>query len=488
MSFRLICKRFAGVHRVIVPLLVVGLSACAGPATILRVQSPGMPSQRQRLRHTVDPIPLSPPSTQAPVATASVEEDAADPLGPPVYEHEELNQLMSPGWFSEDIRNAASDITFDTDIAVQVGPLVVGSVTLEAEDMPVGLALDLITAATGTTYVRQSPGVYLIASTNSNSAVFPTIAETELVDLWYVDVTELRDLLPDHVQEYVRLSTKEPHALVTAPPKLKDSIVRIIRAVDQPQTQVVMRALVVELSEEAARELGLTWAADSSRTPVPQDGRIPSTRLDALGLSQGLRDGVFTHGLGATVVGEFTHQLQMSLRSLVESGRAQIRVDTSLMTQNGKSASLNFRLQQFFRIETGTVAFPRIDLEKIESGVKLEVTPQIAANGDITVRLTTTVDDVVALAANGLPVVQTRNATSTVRVHDGDTIVIAGMVEERESEVEQSVPFFGRIPIIGRLFSSTRKLVSRREVAIFITPEILPDSGSTWEWDFASAR
>jgi len=405
-----------------------------------------------------------------------------------LYEYAELNKVMDVDWFGEDIRNAASDITFDTNVTVQVGPLVVGSVSLAASQMPVGLILDLITTAAGATYVRQAENVYLIAAINTKSPAFPSIAETEMVDLQYVKVTQLRDLLPDYLLEYVRLSADEPHALVTAPSKLKQSIIRVIRAVDQPQTQLVMRALVVELSEEAARELGFAWAMDSSRTPVPEGGRIPSNRVNAFNGAQALQEGVFGHDLGATFVGEFTHKLQASLRSLQESGQAQIRVDTRLMTQNGKPADLNFRLQQFFRIETGTVAFPRIDLEKIESGVKLEATPQISRSGDITLDLSTTVDDVVALSSNGLPVVQTRNANSTVRVQDGDTIVIAGMVEERESEIAHKVPLLGHIPIVGRLFSSTRKLVSKREVAIFITPEILPESGSTWEWDFALAE
>ncbi|MBT3270893.1 type II and III secretion system protein [Candidatus Poribacteria bacterium] len=484
MGVRFIRMRAVCLGRALLPLLLIGSWACTRPATILRVQAPTPPLSRQRLRHEVDPIPLSPPRQSDSAAVA----EAAETSDPLVYEHEELNKPYTPSWYGDSIRDAASDITFETGVAVQVGPLVVGSVSLQGEAMPVGLVLDLITTAAGATYVRQAPNVYLIAAINSNSPAFGAISETELVDLWYVNVAELRDLLPDHLMEYVRLSSSEPHALVVAPPDLKDSIIRVIRAVDQPQTQVVMRALVVELSEQAARELGFQWAMNSSRTPVPEGGRIPSARLNGFDATQAFQDGAFTHALGATFMGEFTHELQASLRSLAEDGSARIRVDTRLIAQNGKPADLNFRLQQFFRIETGTVAFPRIDLEKIESGVQLEVTPQISDTGYITVNLTTTVDDVVALAANGLPVVQTRNATSTVRVRDGDTIVIAGMVEERESQVEQKVPVLGSIPLLGRLFSSTRTAVSKREVAIFITPEILPESGSAWEWEFASAE
>ncbi|MAF12368.1 hypothetical protein CMK11_18135 [Candidatus Poribacteria bacterium] len=484
MTARSVRACAARLGRAFLPILLVGLSACARPATILRVQAPTTPLTRQRLRHEVDPIPLSPP--RQPDSEAATETSGTP--GPVVYEHEELNKPYTPSWYGDSIRDAASDIAFETGVAVQVGPLVIGSVSLQGEAMPVGLVLDLITAAAGATYVRQAENVYLIAAINPNSPAFGAISETELVDLWYVGVTELRDLLPAHVMDYVQLSTTEPHALVVAPPDLKDAIIRVIRAVDQPQTQVVMRALVVELSEQAARELGFRWAMDSSRTAVPEGGRIPSGRLNGFNAAQALQDGSFTHDLGATFMGEFTHELQASLRSLVEDGSAQIRVDTRLIAQNGKTSDLNFRLQQFFRIETGTVAFPRIDLEKIESGVKLEATPQISETGYITVNLTTTVDDVVALAANGLPVVQTRNATSTVRVRDGDTIVIAGMVEERESQIEQRVPVPGHIPILGRLFTSSRTAVSKREVAIFITPEILPESGSSWEWEFASAE
>ncbi len=477
--------RASDLGRVILLVLLVALSACTRPATVLRVAAPTR-APRPLVRHDVAPIPLSPPQDEEPVAAPTADGESAAASG--AYEYPELNKLLDVDWPGDDIRNVASDITFDTGVTVQVGPLVVGTVTLTGDAMPVGLILDLISTPNGATYVRQADNVYLIAAVNTKSPAFPTIADTKVVDLEYVKVSQLRDMLPDYLLEYVRLSSDEPHALVTAPPKLMAAIIRIIRDVDRPQKQLVLRALVVELSEEAARELGFEWAIDSSRTAVPEGGRIPSNRLDAFDASQDLQGGVFTHDFGATLLGEFTHQLRSSLRSLVQNGKAQIRVDTRLMTQNGKPADLNFRLQQFFRIETGTVAFPRIDLEKIESGVKLQATPQISRSGSITLDLSTTVDDVVALSSNGLPVVQTRNANSTVRVQDGDTIVIAGMVEERESEIEQRVPLFGYIPIVGRFFSSTRKMVSKREVAIFITPEILPDSGSTWEWDFALAE
>jgi type IV pilus assembly protein PilQ len=485
MTVTLMRTHAARAGRVVLLLLIVGLSSCSRPTTVLRVAAPTR-AARPLLRHDVAPIPLSPPADAEPGATATADGEPVT-SGDAPYEYAELNKVMDVDWPGDDIRNVASDITFETNVTVQVGPLVVGSVSLAGTDMPVGLILDLITTAAGATYVRQAENVYLIAAVNTKSPAFASIAEAEVVTLEYVKITQLRDLLPDYLLDYVRLSSDEPHALVTAPRKLRESIIRIIRAVDQPQTQLVMRALVVELSEEAARELGFQWAIDSSRTPVVEGGSIPN-RMDTFSAAQSLQDGVFSHDLGTTFVGEFTHKLQASLRNLVENGKAQIRVDTRLMTQNGKPADLNFRLQQFFRIETGTVAFPRIDLEKIESGVKLEATPQISRSGYITLDLSTTVDDVVALSSNGLPVVQTRNVNSTVRVRDGDTIVIAGMVEERESEIAHKVPLLGQIPIFGRLFSSTRTLVSKREVAIFITPEILPDSGSTWEWDFALAE
>ncbi len=281
--------------------------------------------------------------------------------------------------------------------------------------------------------------------------------------------------MPRWTTEYMTFSTSEPYMTITAPTVFIDEILRVVATIDRQDVQLSVHALVTELSEDATKALGLTWSADSSRTPLPVGGAEALTHgLNQFTASHADSSLGFTQQFGATAtIGRFTHEGLLTLNSLLASGKARIRVDTAIVTQNGQEARLQFGREQFFKIETGTVAFPRIDLERIESGISLAVTPQVAENGDITMDLDPTVSDVVAIGPEGLPILQKRTVKNRVRVADGETVVIAGLVEERRQEQIRKIPLLGSIPFIGRLFQSRESVASRKEVAIFITPRIL---------------
>jgi general secretion pathway protein D len=130
--------------------------------------------------------------------------------------------------------------------------------------------------------------------------------------------------------------------------------------------------------------------------------------------------------------------------------------------------------------ETGYY-YRRAELEKIEVGTVLNITPHIGENDDITLDLAIELSDIIGRSKDDFPIVTRRTARNTVRVKNGGTVALAGLTEDRRRLEEKKVPGLSRLPIIGGLFSSTKKRESFREVAIFVTARLVPEAQSVVE-------
>jgi type II secretory pathway component GspD/PulD (secretin) len=116
-------------------------------------------------------------------------------------------------------------------------------------------------------------------------------------------------------------------------------------------------------------------------------------------------------------------------------------------------------------------------MQEIESGTSLQITPHIGDNNDITLEISVEVSDSIARGSEtDLPVVTRRTAQNTVRIKDGGTVALAGLTENRTRTDERRVPGLSKLPLIGKLFESTNRENSSREIAVFVTARIVPDT------------
>jgi type II secretory pathway component GspD/PulD (secretin) len=112
----------------------------------------------------------------------------------------------------------------------------------------------------------------------------------------------------------------------------------------------------------------------------------------------------------------------------------------------------------------------------VDVGVKLSVTPLTGGNGEITTTITPEVSNITEQdQQTGLPVLSTRNASTTVRVRDGETIVIGGLTLNQEQVTDQKIPILGDIPLLGNLFRSQSKSHVQTELVVFVTPHIMSE-------------
>ena len=131
---------------------------------------------------------------------------------------------------------------------------------------------------------------------------------------------------------------------------------------------------------------------------------------------------------------------------------------------------------------TGTVfagggAAPVERVEREEVGVKLNITPLINADGYITTEIRPEVSSVTAFTGtnNDLPIVSTRQVSTTVRLKDGNSVIIGGLLSEEKTTSVTRVPILGSIPGLGYLFRHQSVRTSKKDLVIEVTPRILPE-------------
>jgi len=245
-----------------------------------------------------------------------------------------------------------------------------------------------------------------------------------------------------------------------------------LKHVDVAQRQVMLEARIVVVENVNLLNLGTQWTWPTLTAGAFSNSELHGRQQPAAGPSWpwGIQ-------LGYTPGKEFTEALLLTLNLLSQNNQATVIANPQVMAQSGETAEIGVKTEEYFEILTQGI-YTRSELEKIEAGTMLEITPTIAANGEITLVISTEVSDVVARGKNNLPVVTRRTTSGTVRVQDGGTVVVAGLMHNQTRTDHQEVPGIGGVPVLGRLFrNDTRRRLSR-QLLVFVTPRLLEDGGN----------
>jgi len=422
---------------------------------------------RPRRRDAAISVVLLIASLSGPIGSAFAQERAPDGT-------EAGRPLVQNVWLDVPLSQILRDIAMQVGVTIALDPSVPdGLVSVNVDGMTLDECLRKVTAGQGLAVREIDDGFYLVGSTRTDSPAFTQLAESRRVQLKYVNARHVRECLPRDLQAYVTSGDRQAEVLVFAPAEKAASIMEVIGQLDVPRRQVVLEALVVELSQRAGRELGIDWERSGPDT--------------SFGITESAD--AFIGAMRFTSVDERSLRLLLvNLRMLVREGLATIRSRPRVATLNGEKATIEVALEEYYTILTDVdTRYLRTELQVVKSGVVLDMTPQIGDGGDITVSVTTEVSDVANRPGNvgnsngvagTLPVVRRRKAQTQVRVKEGDAIVIGGLVECQERAEVKRVPILGSIPLLGVLFRSTTTSTVEKEVVILITPRLMPEGRS----------
>jgi type II secretory pathway component GspD/PulD (secretin) len=173
-----------------------------------------------------------------------------------------------------------------------------------------------------------------------------------------------------------------------------------------------------------------------------------------------------------------TIPVNVRLNALVSKGRAAILATPKLVTVNNKEADLT--IGETYPIVYSTSVFGGQNVQYVDIGVHLRLTPTIGTDGSVTAELHPEYSELVGFTSTGYPIVANRKIDSTLRVQDDQTIVLGGLMRDTTSETVSKIPGLADIPILGRLFQNKQTAHERDEIVFLITPHVLyPGSASS---------
>lgn len=182
-------------------------------------------------------------------------------------------------------------------------------------------------------------------------------------------------------------------------------------------------------------------------------------------------------GYGTGALGQFPYALTKSaltvnaqIDMLVQRGRASILAQPRIATLNNREASLLVGEQFPVVTVNQQTGFPSV--QTIDVGVRLRLTPTIGADGTITADLHPEYSQIIGFN-NSFPIVANRKVDATLRVRDGETIVLGGLFQDVDSETVTKFPVLGDLPVLGGFFRNRQTMHNKDEVVFFITPHVL---------------
>jgi pilus assembly protein CpaC len=163
------------------------------------------------------------------------------------------------------------------------------------------------------------------------------------------------------------------------------------------------------------------------------------------------------------------------LQALSNKGLAKILAEPNLLVKSGEEGNFlaGSRIPYSVVISTGGAATTSIVFETV--GIKLKFKPEVRENGFISLKIDPAEVSSVAgtLAVNGYPIIDTRDVRTNVELRDGESLVLAGLLQEEQIKSMSKIPLLGDIPILGALFRSTQNDIKEKELVFFITPKII---------------
>ncbi len=282
---------------------------------------------------------------------------------------------------------------------------------------------------------------------------------THVVKLNNVSPETAVNLLPDAAAAYVRGDDASGAVAVSAPKHLVDELIADIRRIDVKRQHVMLDARVVVLEQSDLLNFGTNF-----NWPTIQAGSSYMDGGDA-----------YEVRIGYTPSRTFTDALQLTLNLLSANQEATILASPQVLAQDGVESEIRVTNEEYFQITAPEGNFIQSDLEKIETGTILSITPRIGDDGSITLSLELEVSDVVARGQQDLPVVNRRAARSTIQLENGGTAAVAGLVDNRSETTETGVPGARRLPFLGRAFRTDRLTHRASQVAIFITATLIKE-------------
>jgi len=296
--------------------------------------------------------------------------------------------------------------------------------------------------------------------------------------------------------------------VITAQPDVMRTLEQVINQLDIRRAQVLVEAIIVELSEGDGINFGIQWLSEAGGTQYNNGTQVPLSTIGAgiIDAQDTTTSTSSTNTDGTVTITESTTSGDISTLAAALSGvnglalgvmnsaetfgaiiqasatdsNSNILATPSIMTLDNQEAS--FIVGEEVPVITGSSASSGNDnpfqtVERQEVGIKLKVTPQINEGDAVQLTIEQEVSQVLGSTSVDVTFAK-RQVNTTILADSGQTVVIGGLLDEQVIESVSKVPWLGDIPWIGNLFKSTSSSTKKRNLMVFIKATIIRDNAS----------
>mgnify|MGYP006279608233 CR=1 FL=1 len=502
---------------------VDGRSASDGPAPGAPSQTISQPSESDGDFELAEPAPIAPPEdvmiepgAQTGMGVESMESfDGSEPLGPA------SNGATVVDFQGEELPQVLRLLARQARINLYVSDQVAGTITLRVQDKTPMETLRFIVQAKGLV-LDEIEGDYFV-KTQAEKASEPT--ESAHYTFSYAPAEDAAQLLASQlnsgapVQVDKRTNTVYYQEVVSN----LDQIQMFLETLDKPTKQVMIEARLVEVNANPKQSYGINWSGvlgsssspqtfryGGSTFPDPEEGTYEiefdeGGRLQLLDFARlgendprfaipgGIGQAVSPDRLFEAVGGQFAilsvPQMSLTMRLLNEDADAEFLAQPRIVTADNQEATIKITRNQpvpqlNFNEQTATAVFG--GFEDKEFGNTLIVKPAINEDDFITLNVKPEVSNKVgdatftfAGATVASPIIDTRSLESNILIKSGNTLAIGGLLQDEQQKESAKVPILGDIPVLGYLFTERLNSRTKRNLLVFVTPNILEHGQGT---------
>lgn len=403
-----------------------------------------------------------------------------------------------------DIRNLLTSIALTNNLNIVISDEVQGKVSVKLSNINAQDMIKIIAENNNYTYQFKDNIIYISKGDKDINLYTVQINYLELDKIAQTINLMLTGNLPDKIDDKdkktainnkVMIDESENTISFYGTLKQYEQIKNFLQEQDKPQKQVSLEAKVTAIQKDAAKDLGVSW--EWSKLPQSPEHEITydtvkHTVINEDGSKEEITDylpvdevtrkwnddenipGVIRFGKG---VDGYPYEFYYAAKidALISDGKANILARPNITTIQGKEAVINIGSEVPVPTVSTTNSTTTTSIKYREAGIILKCTPRVNEDGIITVKVHTEVSSPMYVEDMKAYRFQKRSADTIVRLKDGQTMVIGGLIGSDEAKQMSKIPFLGDIPILGNLFKHIQKSKSDTEVMIFLTAHEVND-------------
>ena len=406
-----------------------------------------------------------------------------------------------------EVRTILQILAKESGMNIVASDSVQGKMTISLKDVPWDQALDLVMQARNLDMRKQGNIINIapreellnkdkaaLQAQNEIETLGPLVSQT--FQLKYKSVEEFRKVLnisdTNNSSNNNSILTSRGSALmdpatntliITDTPNIIQKFEKLVAQLDVPSQQVMVEARIVEAQDGFSRELGVRFGGGYRSVNGTNSTTVGGLASGALGSFGESRFGIPNVNLPVSsptsalslIRSTASGALGLELQAMQEENRGKIISSPRVLTQDRKEAVIESGKEVPYQ-EASSSGATTTSFKKAVLG--LTVTPQITPDGNVIMDVVVKKDSVDLSCSTYAPCINTKNLNTRAMVEDGGTLILGGIYEEDNSNLDRKVPLLGDIPVLGNLFKYQKRNQSRNELLIFITPRIMGNAGS----------